>query len=184
MHAEARGPSRDRIRAGVNLATRRDVPSGELEHVLEAGLEFLAIVRRQAADPRRILVARRKVLDLPLPAENAVGDIAWDIGEVRIAEEPIILQFPLQSAPAHAAPFVVQRGIEVRAPANRVRDHCIELAPVGQESRPSQEFAFLERTQLLRRHDGFCEAPDMLDDVHSVADRAGRVVGMPEDDES
>ena len=184
MHAQARRSSRDGIRAGVNLAAGCDIPSGELEHVLESGLELLAICRRQAADPGRILVARGKVLDLPLPAENAVGDVAWNIRKVRIAQHAIILQLPLQGAPAHAAPFVVQRGIEVRAAANRIRDHSIQLGPVGQEGRPGQELPFLERTQLLRRHDGFGEAPDMLDDVHSVADRAGSVVGVAEDHEA
>src|SRR3954447_20701716 len=113
MHAQARRSTRDGIRAGVNLAASGDIPSGELEHVLESGLELLAICRRQAADPGRILVARGKVLDLSLPAENAVGDIAWNIRKVWIAQHAIILQLPLQGTPAHAAPFVVQRGIEV-----------------------------------------------------------------------
>jgi hypothetical protein len=145
-HAEARRSSRDGIRAGVNLSSRRDISAGELEHVLKSGLEFLAVLRRQPADPGRVLVTRREVLDLPLPSENAVDDVARNIGKVRIAQHAIVLQLPLQGAPAHAAPFVVQRGIEVGAAAHRVRDHGIEPAPVGQESRPGQELAFLERT--------------------------------------
>jgi hypothetical protein len=39
-----------------------------------------------------------------------------------------------------------------------------------------------KRTQLPRRHDGLSEAPNMLEDVDSVAQRAGRVVGMAENE--
>src|SRR6478672_9464558 len=117
MHAEARRSSRDGIRAGMNLSSRRDISSGELEHVLKSGLELLAVLRRQPADPGRVLVTRREVLDLPLPSENAVDNVARNIGKVRIAQHAIVLQLPLQGAPAHAAPFVVQRGIEVGAAA-------------------------------------------------------------------
>src|SRR5262249_18245501 len=117
MHAQTRRSARDGIGAGVNLAAGRDVSAGKLEHVPESDLDLLAILRRQAADPGRVLVARGEVLDLPLAGENAVGDIARDIGEVRIAEDAIVLELALQRAPAHAAPFVVQRGIEIGAAA-------------------------------------------------------------------
>ena len=119
-----------------------------------------------------------------MPAENAVDDIARDIGKVRIAEEAIVLELALERFAAHAAPFVLQRGIERGAAAHRLRDQPVELARGGEERRPGRELAFPERPHLVRRHHGFAEAPDVLDDVHAVAHRAGRVVGVAEHDEA
>jgi hypothetical protein len=57
MLAQTRGSSGDRIGTGVNLASCRGEPPSEFEHVPESGLEFLAVCRRQAGDPRHALVA-------------------------------------------------------------------------------------------------------------------------------
>jgi hypothetical protein len=67
---------------------------------------------------------------------------------------------------------------------NRIRDHQVELVPIGQGCRPGQQLAFPERPQLLRRHDGLAEAPDVLEDVDAIVQRAGRVVGMAEHDKA
>ena len=181
MQAQARRSPGDGIGAGLDLAARRDVSLGEFEHVLESDLELLAVLRRQATDPRHVFIARGKILDLPLPRQNAVADVAGKIDEVGIADDEIVLELPRAGAPAHAAPFVVQRRIEVGAAPDRVGDHRIELGPIGQKRRPGQKLAFPKRTPLLRRHEGVCEAPDMLDDVDSVAQRGRRVVSMAED---
>src|SRR6266567_9107468 len=102
MHAQTRRSPRDGIRAGLDLASGRGEPSGEVEHVAESGLELLAICRRQAADQRHALVARRKILDLPLPGKNAVADVPGEIDEVGIADDEIVLILPRSGAPAHA----------------------------------------------------------------------------------
>src|SRR5262245_63927494 len=99
----------------MNLSAGCDVPSGELEDVSESGLKFRAIFCAQAADPRRVLIARREVLDLPLSSENAVGDNAGDISETEIAKDTIVLNLPLSGAPAHASALVIQGTIQIRA---------------------------------------------------------------------
>src|SRR5579871_2615064 len=107
MLAEPRGPAGDRIGASVNLASGRRVPPRELEHVAESSLELFAIGCRQTGEPRHTFEARREVLDLSLPRENAVRDVPGHIEKVGIPQRYIVLVFPLPGAPAQAAPFVV-----------------------------------------------------------------------------
>src|SRR4029079_16899287 len=111
---KARRSTRDRIGTGLDLAASRDIAFGELEHVAESRLEFLAVFHRQPADERRILVARGEILDLPLARKDVVDHIAREIGEIGIAQRAVILKLTLQRASAHAAPFVMECWIEVR----------------------------------------------------------------------
>jgi len=55
------------IGAGVDFAARRNPTSVEFEHVLVSGFEFRTIGGRQLAEPGHAVIARGKVLDLPLP---------------------------------------------------------------------------------------------------------------------
>src|SRR4051812_40962985 len=109
MDAEARRSAGDGVRAGLDLAARRDIPFGEFKHVSESVLELPAVGSGQAGNPRHVVVARGKILDLPLPRKDAVGVVAWKINEVGIAKREIVLVLALLGAPAHATPFVVQR---------------------------------------------------------------------------
>ncbi len=91
------------------------------------------------------------------------------IDQVGIAQHVIILKLARGRPPAHAAPFVMQGRIQIGAAANRVGDHLAEPIAIGHEGGPGQELALLERPQLLGRHAGLAEAPDMLDDIEPVA---------------
>src|SRR5215831_15768175 len=95
----------DDIRAGLNLASGRGPPPVELAHVLVSGLKRAAICRRQFVNPWHAVVARGKILDLPMPGENAVAHVAGKVDEIGIANSAVVLKLPRKGAGAQAAPF-------------------------------------------------------------------------------
>src|SRR5262249_61680044 len=105
MQGESGNASGNDVRAGLNLAASRNPPPVELAHVFVPGLEFPAIFRRQFFNPRHAVVARRKVLDLTMPGENAVADVARKVGEIDVAVRGIVLKLSMQGAEAHGAPL-------------------------------------------------------------------------------
>src|SRR5258708_23807849 len=144
MQGKSGNSSGDDIRAGLNLAPGRNPPPVELAHVLVSGLKRATIRRREFVDPRHAVVARGKILDLPMPGENAVGDVAGEVDEIRIADGAVVLKLARKGAGAQAAPFIGHRRIEVDAAANGVRDHTVELAPIVELRRPGQQLAVLK----------------------------------------
>src|SRR5262249_60591495 len=112
MQRRTRYSSGDDIRASLNLASGRNPPVVERAHVIASGPKRNAICRRQFADPGHAVIARGKVLDLPMSGKNAVGHVAGEVDEIGIAEGTVVLKLPLRGAPAQAAPLVGHRGIE------------------------------------------------------------------------
>src|SRR5688572_27398878 len=114
----------------LDLAAQLDESFGELEHVLVARLEFLAVLLRQPTDPDHVLVAAGEILDLAVLVEKAPHDVLREIDELRAAQKHVIFELALFCAHAHPAPFVVQRGIEIAAARDRIADHLVLTAPI------------------------------------------------------
>ena len=137
-------------------------PNGDLQHVVEAGR------RLPLHDLAHGLHLEGAIEGVRRPRQRGAQEL--EAGEVRIVAvagvEHHVLRVALlvahaqivAEAPAHAAPFIVQRRIEVGAAPDRVGDHRVELGPVGQKRRPGQKLAFPKRTPFLGRHEGVCEA--------------------------
>src|SRR5262249_22022070 len=104
MQRQARYSSGDDVRAGLDLASGRNPLVVKRAHVVVTGLERGAICRRQLTDPRHAVIARGKVLDLPMSSKNAVAHVAGEVNEIGVAECAVVLKLPLCGAPAQAAP--------------------------------------------------------------------------------
>src|SRR5260370_16902838 len=153
MQRKSGNSSGDDIRARLNLAAGRNPPPVELAHVLVSSLKRAAICRRQFVDPRHAVVARGKILDLPMPGENAVAHV--EVDEIGIADGAVVLKLPLKGAPAQAAPFIGHRRIEGDASANRVRDHPVDLARILDLLPPSHQLPLLIPSPLTSQPNTF-----------------------------
>src|SRR5262249_10111790 len=105
MQGKSGNSAGDDVGTGMNLAPGRSPLPVELAHVLVSGLERNAILCRQFVNPRHAVVARRKILDLPMPGKNAVAYVAGEVDKIGIADGAVVLKLALKGAPAQAAPF-------------------------------------------------------------------------------